>query len=483
MFRAYSLARSLPSLLLVTAMAAPALSRDLPYERLAGDFLAAYDAADASPQTFDLHGFLDEQFLHVSAGIYDVYLPSASAKSEKSLEDYQRVVLALFESQDRWLEWLESEVEDQRAYKQAGKDCKTLRKWVSGWDLDDVTDGLEQGHRDLADVLDASDSVREALERYAVYGASGTALGLNREDGAREPIVLAAGRKEMVQMCALGGWIYPQHRSVFWQESIATWTHTYIDDVKFLAMQFAMPRSPGDYTSGLRMDTRIETGLEQQIVQLATNSMLANYFGEAIPPTLAGGLAVNLVIDLFGECATRADGDLRARRTQAREVFVPGGNPNGGILPPNLADSRWRSEQGSDHFVAALKRAMPKARRGPARFVLEDDRGRRGTDVYAPFLGSSAGASSLSADYYGDQLEFLRSYRSCFLNWLRERGAGSSSKRSSAAFANLLRCMARGSAETIEDTLANVYGTPLSSTEPGKDDLEGRFLAWLAKQR
>jgi len=294
--------------------------------------------------------------------------------------------------------------------------------------------------------------------------------------------VLLSDRVRMVQLCALGGWIHPQLRGVFWQPSIATWTHFYIDDVKFLAMRCANPRQPGDYASSVRMDVRSATGLEQQIVQLATNSMLDNYFGDAISPTLAGGLALNLVIDLYGECNTRADGDLSIRRSAAREVFVPGGNPEGGILPPSSADSRWRSEKGADHFVAALKRAMPK-RRGPALFLLEDERGRRGAEVHAPFLGTVAAASPVEEGYRGDQLEFLRSYRSCFLDWLQKQGGGSSKKRSASAFAALLRGLALGSSETLEDTLSRVYGVPLSSESPGRDDLEGQFLTWLRKQR
>ena len=81
------------------------------------------------------------------------------------------------------------------------------------------------------------------------------------------------------------------------------------------------------------------TGMQQQIAQLAGNAMIDNLFGDKIPPSLAGALSVNLVIDVYGECNTRVDGDLRARRMAAREFFVPGGASEGGVLPPNLADS------------------------------------------------------------------------------------------------------------------------------------------------
>lgn len=458
--------------------------QNLPHESLASQLLAEYGYAEATPETFDLHEFVATACLHVPVGIYDLYLPADAAADEDAVEEYQRVALALLDAQELWLDWLEDEVEDERALKQARQDHKTLVKWIKGWRARTISAGAEEGSRSLLDALSAKDSLREACERHAEYHARGEALSLGRHAGVREPIVLVQDRVRMVQLCSLGGWIYPTHRNVFWQPGIKTWTHFYIDDVKFLATRLANPRGPADYATGASMDSRTETGLEQQVVQLATNSMLANYYGDAIPPTLAGGLSINLVIDLFGECNTRADGDLRARRASAREVFVPGGLPSGGILPPNMADSRWRSEHGADHFTAALRRAMPSARRGVAKFVLEDDRGRRKAEVVAPFLGSAAieASSPIDGEYHGDHLEFLRAYRSCFLNWLREAGAGSS-KRSSQAYASLLKSLARPGEASIEGVLTTVYGSPLSSAEPGDEDLEGRFLEWLAKQR
>ncbi len=482
-------------LALLLASGTPARSQSrasgqaLPYESLARRVLVDWGAGEAQPETFDLHGFLAGNCLRLSVGLYDLYLPLEVAEDEEAFSDFQRVALALIDSQETWLDWLEPTVPDRRELKSVRGDIKTLRRWVKGWksraiDAALSKDAGNEGGQDMFEVLGAKDSLRAAALHFAAYAAEGRALGLERSEGLREPIVLVTDRTRMVQLCCLGGWIYPSARSAFWQGSITTWTHFYIDDVKFLATHLANPRSPGDYAGGVRMDTRTKTGLEEQIVQLATNSLLANYFGDAIPPTLAGGLAINLVVDLYGECNTRVDGDLRARRTSAREVFVPGGNPNGGLLPPNLADSRWRSEQGSDYFVAALRRGMSAgSRKDHLHFTLQDDRGRRGVEVAPPFLGSAAATRSLpGGDYYGDQLEFLRSYRTCFLHWLREHGMGKE-KRSHEAFAELLRRLAHGTVATLEATLAEVYGLPLSQAEPGDDDLEGRFLGWLRRQR
>ena len=278
--------------------------------------------------------------------------------------------------------------------------------------------------------------------------------------------------------------MYPRHRGIYWQPSIVNWTHFFIDEVKVLATQFAAPgRSPGDYASGISMDARTETGLEQQVSQLALNSMFSNYYGERLPPSLAGAMAVNLVVDVYGECNTRVDGDLRERRTAAREIFVPGGNPNGGILPPNLADSRWRDGHGSDYFQSPLKRALNSKRvQGTqASFQLMDDSERKRVEVLGPFLGTGGSSMSLPEEFYGDQLEFFRSYRSCFLNWLRTEAVRRDPDKK---FAHWLRAMViNNDPERFESLFAEVYETPLSAAPPGVDSLEASFLNWLHRSK
>lgn len=467
---------------LAAPRAAFAQSPGLDHAGLAARFLERHDVADASPATLDLHSLLEERYLHLRVGLFDLYTPADAGV--EGLEDYARVVSALFAAQERWLEWLEPVLEDAREVR---ADQRTLSRWVGSWKMAALAEAASRGGGDLLELLEAKDDVREAAQRYADYLVSGAALGLDHEGGHSEPIVLIPDRGRFTEFLCFGGWLYDHLRPVFWQAGVEDWTHFYIDEFKVLAMQFAAPgRQPGDYQTGWRMDSRTETGLEQQIVQLAANSMLANYFGERVPPSLAGALAVNLVVDLYGECDTRVDGDLRARRTEAREIFVPGGNPDGGILPPNLADSRWRDRHGADRFVGALKRAMEERRRSePVTFELLDDGERARRSVAAPFLGSSADRTPVGQEFFGDQLEFLRSYRTCFLYWLREEAGGSRGK-SERAFASLLSELAcNEDPEALEGVFERVYGDPLSAPVQalGKDQLEGRFLGWLEKRR
>ena len=129
---------------------------------------------------------------------------------------------------------------------------------------------------------------------------------------------------------------------------------------------------------------------------------------------------------------------------------------------------------------------MQKRRaRDPFTFELKDDREIRRTPVQAPFLGQHADATAIASEFYGDRLEFLRSYRTCFMYWLREEAAGSRSNCEDT-FANLLLELAHNTdPERLEAIFGEVYGDPLSApaAELGKKDLEGRFLSWLAKTR
>ena len=337
---------------MASPLAAPQVAQGPDFGSLADRFLVDHKIPDASPDTVNFPELLEQNYLHTAVGLFDLYFP---VRSVNDLDHYQRLVVALSLAQAQWLEWTEPVSVDGR---QAVRDASTLAKWAGKWNLGRMTRKIADGELDILAATRASSTITKASKRFAGSMERCDALGLQRENGPREPIVLIPDRGDFCRFLAFGGWLYPAHQGTFWQPSAVDWTHTYIDNVKILSTRFAaVGRGPGDYSSGMSMDYRSQDGMEQQIVQLAVNSMFANYYGESVPPSLAGSLAVNLVIDMFGECNTRVDGDLRARRTSARELFVPGGNPNGGILPPNLADSRWRDLHGADHFVSEIGRA------------------------------------------------------------------------------------------------------------------------------
>ena len=470
------------------ALAGPAHAQGgLDHARLAQRFLERYETPDAAaegfdPRTFDLGRLLERHFLHVRLGLFELYTPARA--TPENLSDLQRLATAILAAQERWLAILEPV---SRGPAEVHDDLELLERWVKGWTTKRLAPLAQAGGCDLVAGLEAREEVRRAAQRFSDYMVSAAALGVQREGGEVEPLVLIPERDLFSEFLCFGGLLYEHLRSVFWQSGVEDWTQFYLDQYKVCATSYAAPRrSPGDYSSGMSMSARTPTGLEQQIVQLAMNALVSYYFGDRVPPSLAGAMAVNLVIDLYGECNTRADGDLRARRTEAREIFVPGGNPDGGILPPNLADSRWRDGHGGDRFTAVLKAALtPRRGKAPATFRLQDDSERRQLTVSAPFLGGHADAAAVPEAFFGDQLEFLRSYRTGFLAWLQARGAGTA-KASRLAYARWLVELARNAEpERLERIFEDVYGAPLSAPadELGKDTLEGQYLLWLERQK
>ena len=463
----------------------------LPYGDLAKNALSRAGMAEIAPHAFSFEEFLHAGFLHVRLGIYDLYLPAGDELEAEELEHYRDMALTLLDAQRTWLEWLAPEVKGTR---EPLADLKKVQRWVSGWKIDRLPRAATAGQRELLEALKAKKDIGQSSSRLAEYMGSGAVLSLDREKPVFEPVVLVPDRERFVEMICIGGWLYPGHRTTYWNRHITHWTHFHVDRYKFLSLELTDPcRVDHDWTAGVPMNDRNPDAMAQQVTQLAFGSLLDNYYGARIPASIAGALSVNLVIDQFGECDTRADGDLRIRHTGAREVFVPGGNPNGGMLPPLGAASRWRDRQGADHFVSLLRQAQKqgasrirKAKEKHLHFELISDSGAARRVVTAPFLGAGAAdEDAVPPEYRGDWLEFQRAYRSCFLWWLQNK-AERSVKSSGKSFATLLHDLAGEQNEEgdLAGAIARIYdGHGLSSEELGKKDLEGRFLRWLGKQR
>ena len=160
-------------------------------------------------------------------------------------------------------------------------------------------------------------------------------------------------------------------------------------------------------------------------------------------------------------------------------------------MAKNSADSRWREKQGADRFISVLRASQKEGAETSRRkqdklryFELLDSAKVESQIIQAPFLGSVAKAQDVASGFEGDHIEFLRSYGSAFVWWMQNK-AEKSAKKSAARFASLLQQLAQADeAGRIEELLAANYdGTKLSDESVSKDVLEGRFLAWLAKQK
>jgi len=481
------LARTIPAV----ALACPALAGQegsaIPFAKLAEDLLDRAGLEDASPDLFDAHQFLGQRYLTVRLGLFHVAIPRASAEDKAHAKDCAKLLGTLLDLQLQWVDWLApalpAELRDATV-----ADLRELQGWAKGVRGDALARVASADTFELLDALGAKEKVLAAAERLAGNLGRGRLLGLEHDDRP-EWIVLAPTRQDFVEHAALAGWVYPELRGTYWGAGVATWTQFYMDDISVFALEFA--QSSASWRLGSSMNEREPRGMEQQVAQLAANSLVDSVFGARIPPSLAGALAVNLTIDIFGECETRADGDLRARRTEAYEMFVPGGASEGGVLAPNSALSRWREEQGADGFASVLQdaqRAGTKANKrsggGPRHFELQDDEKIQRMVVSAPFLGAAAAASEprIPAIFEGDWQEFLRAYRSGFVYWLRREAAGKAAE-SRVAFARFLVELASAEELDLESALASSFQRgALSSAELGDETLEGRFLAWLAKR-
>jgi hypothetical protein len=330
--------------------------------------------------------------------------------------------------------------------------------------------------RDLFEVLEAGAPVREASAELRGLASARIAS-----------LVLLPTREEFVEFAAAAALADPTMRPAFWAAGPELWTDYTFAGSLAIALEYASPRSTEDYRLAISMTAKNPRGLREHVAVLAAAALLEAAYGGGLEPLFAGALANLLVLELFGELDTRADGDLRAHTTPGRSVFVPGGKPRGGKLPIHRADSRWRVLQGKDHFVGVLAACQVEGGAGAAErwerisaFAVRDDRGESPLVVRAPFLG--AGASEPPGEAYeGDYLEFLRAYRVAFLHWLRERaapGAGESRRR----FAALLYELRSPGADLLA-AFERVYEEPLSTADAPaiEASLEGKFLTWLSR--
>jgi hypothetical protein len=289
----------------------------------------------------------------------------------------------------------------------------------------------------------------------------------------------------------VAGALDPALKQQAWNEGVTTWLEFQAWETRFLTLEYAASEEKRDFERGVPVSARNPAALSQLVTQVATRAMLARVYADGLDPALGSGMANALVIDLYGELDTRIDGDVRSRSSQGSSMFVPGGNPEGGVLPATSAENRWRGTKGKDHFVGVLaqvqKQSGKKGGTRPeklTRFELVSDGGSEKALVSAPFLGPSAVKPGQA--FLPDYLELVRCYGVAFLHWLRLEGAGTP-EESARRFGSLLRALGKmPKAAELPRVLEQIYGQPLSAAGGeelfAEPTLEGRFLAWISKQ-
>jgi len=449
---------------------------DLLYDEIAQRWLQRNSVAEVK----DLSALYEQRFAHLALGVFDVFVAPAALSEPRCVKDTSAGLCALVEVQRGWSAWLAGVEPGER------KD-DALLKWLRGFSPRTFA-AKEAAGSDLAQL--AAADVRAALESYRAEQRTGHALGVERElPGVR--LVLFPHRSEFVEFTCVAGALDTHLRGTAWNEGLTTWLEYQAQDTRLVTLEYAAAEKSRDFARGVSVGDRNPAAISELVAQVGSRALLARAFSAELDPAIASGLANALVIDLYGELDTRIDGDVRARSSQGRSMFVPGGNPNGGVLPPTSAENRWRGTKGKDHFLGILSQVQKQsAKKGGAKaermasFGLVSDDGSTHATIQAPFLGASASAPA--AAVFPDYLELVRCYGVGFLHWLRLEGAGKPGE-SAARFGEFLRALGQGTkTEELPKLFEKVYGQPLSA--PSADELfssptlEGRFLVWLQKR-
>jgi hypothetical protein len=452
---------------------------EFPFEKTAEAFLNSHGLAGKSASEADFESVLQAHFVSAPVGVFELRFPVADI--EKRSGELLKCALALAGTQEHLLDWLKPAGVDQKA---ARENLKLVQKWVASLHEGQLAKIKEPGGKDWMEQLGAPDATRSAQKELAAALGGGALFGKQRDVPESVRLVIAPSRKTFVELVCFAGWQNEADRGLYWAEGVTTWTSAFVHNDQVITLEYAVAGArPEDYAQG----TAMGEVMGQQLVQLALNSFFERFFAERAPSAFVKGLSMNLVIEQFGEVNTRVDGDTRGRQTGKREVFVPGGQSEGGQLSKVSADTRWRELQGSDHFLKVLKHAQKeggdadkKSKNKFAAFGIRNDKGTDPLPVSAPFFGAAAGDKQIPADYQGDFSECLRAYKSAFLWWLQTQ-AGGSGVKSREKFAQLLSKLADPStAGDFEPLLAGIYdGAALSDAECTKSSLEGRFVAWL----
>jgi hypothetical protein len=469
---------------LALGAAAPAFELDC--QAIAKDHARRLGLPTESPAGLTLDALLTQHFVRADLGAYELHWPVHGLPGRSS--EFRDCAEALIEAQLAWLDWTQTKGADTKAVR---ADLSAVLKWVQGWNVQALARG--KPGEELVAIARPQDAQAAAITRACDALRRLTPIGHARETPRSVRILVEPTRQDFAEFVYFAGWLREDLRPSLWLQNVPDWTQCFVDDIQILCLQYAAnARMPNDYTLGSWMNERDPDVMQQQIVQLAMNGLFRDHYESRVPGAFISGLSMNLVIDVFGVVNTRVDGDTRSKFTQEREVFVPGGQSEGGQLAKHSAETRWRENQGKDHFLPCLRQCQSEGadlgrneKNKLACFAVRDDSGGGKHLVKAPFLGTVAAETQPPPPQFrGDWAEFLRAYKSAFIFWL-QTAAGGSAKASKERFATLMRKLADPNLSAdFEAVFQEVYeGAPLSEPEVGKDSLEGQFLRWLAKQR
>lgn len=452
---------------------------------------------------------LAKHYVRGALGLIDVAFPVSITGDKPRVEDFQKQCLVLVALQRVWLEWLAGA--DPRA-EPGKKALADLTTWVQSWKATAIAKADKAADKDLYALCGATDAVKQAQTQVVACLTNVELVGIAPRDGKRLSLVFAPTRRDFVELLGYAGLADPAQQGLLWAESSTQWTNFWIGWNFVVAMEYPSWGNDPEFRTGTSMSKFDATGLQQHTLLNAANALQWLCYGDDDALYLHQGVAMNLAIAVVGELNTLEGDTVRGTTggsTRPYEKFVPGGNPNGGILPPipatsqdALKDGRWRDGKAKDHCAGVLRKnqkegakQLVKDRPKEMDVVLERDKsahflliaGENGprTFVSAPFFGEQVAKKPYPKfEFLPDYREFFRAYKCCFLDWLRKSGDKTSPEASETKFRELLKKLnGRAPDVTYEAVVQQIYGLPLSAANGSSDSLEWRFLDWLAKGR
>jgi len=478
------------ALLLVAARPAPQAAPD--YTATAAAYVSSHGLSDLPKDETAVEPALGKAYADLDIGLFHVHYPWAALADAKRGDELKQILLGLVDLQQRWIQWLdEREPATKSAAPPVPPEIATVRRWIAGWKMESI--------RKATASSDASRSLLTAAggDAAVVSALKGLAAGMRDGSMARLSVaatpthlVLAAKRSEFQGLVAYVGWLNEEWKKMAWTAALNARTEFHVNEYVFLALETPAPDG-GD--PGLAMN-REPTGLVQHVTQYASDRLIKSWCGGGIDPQVHTGLAVNLVIELYGENNSRVFGSGEGNKTPARNKFVRGGQSHGGKLAKINADGQWRVDKGKDYFADALRvsqtegaKQATKEKIGSqnpvANFSLDckDNPGDHELAV-APFLGAAAAAKEIPENFFGDYQEFLRAYRAGFVRWLSTKAepkAGSEPR----PFSRLLRACIAEPSKPFDEKAAEIYGVPVTAADATTPSLEWQFLAFIPKQK
>ena len=274
--------------LVIATTPSPSSAQELPHQDIAEVFLADHDLTGTPIEEIDLTAVLEANYFRTRAGLFEVWMPAQDLSDKESVRDYRDICAALLRAQAHWIGWIGEEASDAKELRKA---LKSQEKWVAKWNLTKLMNRAGGEPNSALELFAVKEDQSAIYTGVAGALQSGAVLGMTREGAAPVRLVLQPHRKQFVEFLAFAGLYLPDQRGNFWVQGMENWSEFRVNDLQVIALEYtASGAQEGDYTQATSMKDRALTGLEEQVVQLGMNKLLAYEHGDSMPPGLISGL-------------------------------------------------------------------------------------------------------------------------------------------------------------------------------------------------